>query len=95
MNRNITKQETENMDIKEVCLDILRDLYSASRQLMMYPMGHPVTNDTLLKPLDRLNAIFSFKKSFVIQVYNGRLVCEGLLLENTVFVEGLMHDIIF
>jgi len=92
MNRNITKQETENMDIKEVCLDILRDLYSASRQLMMYPMGHPVTNDTLLKPLDRLNAIFSFKKSFVIQVYNGRLVCEGLLLENTVFVEGLMHD---
>jgi len=92
MNRNITKQETENMDIKEVCLDILRDLYSASRQLMMYPMGHPVTNDTLLKPLDRLNAIFSFKKSFVIQVYNGRLVCEGLLLENTVFVEGLIHD---
>ncbi|GEM_PF-1316606 len=92
MNRNISKPTIEDIDIKEVCLDILRDLYSASRQLIMYPMGHPITNDTLLKPLDRLNTIFSFKKSFVIQVYNGRLVCEGLLLENIVFVEGLIRD---
>jgi len=92
MNRNILKPTIEDIDIKEVCLDILRDLYSASRQLIMYPMGHPITNDTLIKPLNRLNTIFSFKKSFVIQVYNGRLVCEGLLLENIVFVEGLIRD---
>ena len=92
MNRNISKPTIEEIDIKEVCLDIHRDLYSASRKLIMDTMGHPKTNETLIKPLNSLNTIFSFKKSFVMQVYNGRLVCEGLLLENIIFVEGLIRD---
>ena len=92
MNRNSTTSSLEDIDVKEICLDILRDLYSASRQLMMYPIGHPITNETLKKPLERLNDIFSFKRSFVIQIYNQQLVVEGLLMENNVFVKGLLND---
>ena len=83
-----------NLDVKAICLDILRDLFSASRQLAMYPMGHPITNDTLRKPLEKLNSIFSFKRSFVLQVMNERLAAEGLLLENNVFVRGLLNDLL-
>lgn len=82
-----------NLDIKTVSLEILRDLYSASRKLMMYPLGHPITNDILKKPYDRLCEIFRFKHSFVLQVYNQRLVAEGLLLDDNVFVSGLVMDL--
>jgi len=82
-----------DLDVKTACLDILRDIYSASRKLMLYPIDHPIANETLKKPLERLNDIFIFKRSFVIQTYNNRLVAEGLLLEENVFVNGLLMDL--
>ena len=86
-----TKQD--GFDVKTACLDILRDIYSASRKLMLYPIDHPIANETLKKPLERLNDIFIFKRSFIIQTYNNRLVAEGLLLEENVFVNGLLMDL--
>jgi len=88
---SITKQD--DFDVKTACLDILRDMYSASRKLMLYPIDHPIANETLKKPLERLNDIFTYKKSFIIQTYNNRLVAEGLLLEENVFVNGLLMDL--
>lgn len=93
MDKNFKSIPIEDMDIKAICLDIFRDIYAASRQLMMYPMGHPIMNETLKKPLDSLNTIFSFKKSFIVQVYNQRLTAEGLLLDNTVFIKGMLGDL--
>lgn len=94
MNNISSKTINKDINVKEACLDILRDMYSASRQLLMYPQGHPFTNETLKKPISRLNEIFNFKESFTIQVYNNRIVAEGLLLEDNIFVSGLMNDFI-
>ena len=89
----VTNLPGQNLEIKAISLEILRDLYSASRKLMMYPLGHPITNDILRKPYERLCEVFKFKNSFVLQVYNQRLVAEGLLLEDNVFVSGLLMDL--
>jgi len=78
-----------NNDIKQLCLDILRDTYASSRRLAMYPLGHPTTQETLKKPLSDLNEIFVFKHSFVIELFRGRLLAEGILLEDSVFVSGM------
>ena len=93
MKNQIQNQEFVNHDIKLICLDIMRDLYSASRKLMMYPIDHPLTNDTLKKPFGNLNEIFKFKRSFVVQTYSTRLITEGLLLEDNVFVNGILMDL--
>jgi hypothetical protein len=79
----------DEFDVKLACLDILRDMYSASRKLMLYPIDHPIANETLKRPLERLNGIFTYKSSFIIQTFNNRLVAEGLLLEENVFVNDM------
>ena len=84
---------TSDIDVKQISLDILRDLYAASRKLIMYPMDHPAAAETINKPLAQLNELFRFKRSFVIKTYNKRLVAEGLLLEDSVFVSGLFIDL--
>jgi hypothetical protein len=84
---------TSDIDIKQISLDILRDLYAASRKLIMYPDDHPSAAEPTSKPLAQLNELFRFKKSFVIKTYNKRLVAEGLLLEDSVFVSGLFIDL--
>jgi len=76
-------------DIKQYCLDILRDMYASSRRLAMYPLGHPTTQETLKKPLGALNEIFAFKHSFTIELFRGRLITEGILLDDSVFVNGI------
>lgn len=83
----------EDIDIKRISLDIIRDFYSASRKLVMYPLGHPNTNDTLKKAVESLNEIFAIKRSFVIQTFGSRLIAEGILLEENVFVNGLLLDL--
>lgn len=80
------------MDIKKLSLDILRDIYGGSRRLSMYPLGHPVTQETLKKPMELLNSLFSFKHSFNIEFFKGRLLAEGILLDDTVYVSGLSLD---
>jgi hypothetical protein len=83
----------EELDVKKLSLDIIRDFYSASRKLVMYPMGHPNTNETLKKSVERLNEIFGIKRSFVLHTFAGRLLAEGILLEDNVFVNGLLLDL--
>lgn len=83
----------EDIDIKRLSVDIIRDFYSASRKLVMYPLGHPNTNETLKKAVESLNEIFAIKRSFVIQTFGGRLIAEGILLEENVFVNGLLLDL--
>jgi HEAT repeat protein len=80
------------VDIKKISQDILRDLYGASRRLSMYPLGHPITQETLRKPLEFLNHIFLIKHSFNIEYHKERLVAEGILLDDTVYVSGLALD---
>lgn len=80
------------MDIKSLSLDILRDLYGSSRRLAMYPLGHPVTQETLKKPLNALNKIFPFKHSVIIELFKDSLLAEGILLEDTIYVSGLALD---
>ncbi|UCE66885.1 MAG: HEAT repeat domain-containing protein [Candidatus Zixiibacteriota bacterium] len=80
------------MDIKKLCHEILRDLYGGSRRLSMYPLGHPITQETLKKPLELLNRIYSFKHSFNIEFFKDRLLAEGILLDDTVYVSGLALD---
>jgi HEAT repeat protein len=82
----------DDIDIKRISLDIIRDYYSASRKLVMYPLGHPNTNDTLKKAVESLNEIFAIKRSFVIQTFGGRLIAEGILMDENVFVNGLLMD---
>jgi HEAT repeat protein len=76
-------------EIRQLSLEIIRDLYGSSKRLAMYPLGHPSTQDVLKKPLGGLNEIFSFKHSFVIELFKDRLLAEGILLDNSVFVSGL------
>lgn len=80
------------MDIRKLSHNILRDLYGGSRRLSMYPLGHPITQETLKKPMELLNEVFSFKNSFNIEFYKGRLLAEGVLLDDTVYVSGLALD---
>ena len=80
------------MDIKKISSDILRDLYGASRRLSMYPLGHPITQETLKKPLELLNHIFLLKHSFNIECHKDRLIAEGILLDDTVYVSGIVLD---
>jgi HEAT repeat protein len=80
------------VDVKSLNLDILRDLYGSSRRLAMYPLGHPVTQDTLKKPMSALNEIFSFKHSFIIELFKDSILAEGILLEDTISVSGLALD---
>lgn len=80
------------MDIKKLGLEILRELYGGSRRLSMYPLGHPITQETLKKPLALLNQIYSFKHSFNIEFFKDRLLAEGILLDDTVYVSGLALD---
>ncbi len=80
------------MDIKKLSHEILRDLYGGSRRLSMYPLGHPITQETLKKPLDLLNQIYLFKHSFNIEFFKDRLLAEGILLDDTVYVSGLALD---
>lgn len=93
VNKLIEVSDNPDIDIKQIALDILRDLYSASRKLTMYPMEHPLTSETLKKPLAYFNEIFRYKHSFVIRTYNKRLTAEGLLLDDSVFVGGMLHDL--
>jgi len=90
---NFKPTPIDEIDVKKISLDIFRDIYAASRQLMMYPMGHPIMNETLKKPLESLNTIFSFKRSFIFQVHNQRLAAEGILLDDAVFIKGLLKDL--
>ncbi len=85
--------DNEQMDLKKISLDIVRELYSASRKLVMYPLGHPQTNETLKKSLERMNEVFAVKRSFSLQVFSNRLAAEGILLEESVFVNGLLLDL--
>jgi HEAT repeat protein len=78
-----------NNDIKQLSLDILRDIYGSSRRLAMYPLGHPITQETLKKPLSTLNYIFTFKHSFTIDLFKQRVLGEGVLLDDTVYVSGI------
>jgi hypothetical protein len=80
------------MDIRKLSHDILRDLYGGSRRLSMYPLGHPITQETLKKPLELLNQIYSLKHSFNIEFFKDRLLAEGILLDDTVYVSGLALD---
>jgi HEAT repeat protein len=80
-------------DFKQLSLDILRDIYGGSRRLAMYPLGHPITQETLKKPLSGLNDIFLIKHSFAIELFKERLLAEGMLLEDTVYVAGLALDL--
>lgn len=80
------------LDIKRISLDIVRELYSASRKLVMYPLGHPQSNETLKKTIERMNEIFNIKHSFSLQVYANRLAAEGILLDENVFVNGILLD---
>ena len=80
------------VDIKILSLDILRDLYGSSRRLSMYPLGHPVTQETLKKPLSALNKIFAFKHSFAIELFKSNLLAEGILIEDTIYASGLAMD---
>lgn len=80
------------MDVKNLSFDILRDLYGSSRRLAMYPLGHPVTQETLKRPLNALNEIFSFKHSFIIELFKDSLLAEGILLDDTIYVSGLALD---
>lgn len=82
-----------NLDVKQLCLDILRDLYGSSRRLALYPLGHPITQETLKKPLSELNEIFQFKHSFTIEMFKDKLLAEGILLDDNVFVSGLALDL--
>ncbi len=81
------------MDFKKLSLEVLRDLYGSSRRLSMYPLGHPVSQDTLKKPLDALNKVFAFKHSFTIELFNNMLMAEGICLEDTIYVSGLIMDL--
>jgi hypothetical protein len=81
------------MDVKKLSHEILRDLYGGSRRLSMYPLGHPITQETLRKPLELLNEIFTFKHSFNIELFKDRLLAEGILLDDTVYVSGLALDL--
>jgi hypothetical protein len=78
-----------NNDIKQISLNIVRDLYGGSRRLAMYPLGHPTTQETLKKPLGMLNEIFVFKHSFTIDLFKERVLGEGVLLDDSVFVSGM------
>jgi hypothetical protein len=78
-----------NNDIKHLSLDILRDIYGSSRRLALYPLGHPITQDTLKKPLGSLNEIFTFKHSFTVDLFKEKVLGEGVLLDDTVFVSGI------
>ncbi len=78
-----------NDDVKLICTDILRDLYGSSRRLAIYPLGHPVTQETLKKPLATLNGIFSFKHSFTVDLFKERVFGEGIVLDDTIFVSGM------
>lgn len=80
------------VNIKNLSLDILRDLYGGSRRLSMYPLGHPTTQDTLKKPLSALNKIFAFKHSFAIELFKSNLLAEGILIEDTIYASGLAMD---
>ena len=81
-----------NLDIKKLSMDILRDLYAGSRRLSLYPLGHPITQETLKKPLNSLNLIHSIKLSFSLEIFKDRLLAEGIPLEETVYVSGLSLD---
>lgn len=80
------------MDIKKLSMEILRDLYGSSRRLAMYPLGHQVTQDSLRKPLENLNKIFSFKHSFSIEFFKDMIFGEGICLDDTIYVSGLALD---
>ena len=77
------------MDVKKTSLDILRDLYGSSRRLNLYPLGHPMTQDTLKKPLETLNSVFAFKHSFTIELLREMVLTEGIFIEDTIYVSGL------
>ncbi len=81
------------MDIKKLSLEILRDLYGSSRRLAMYPLGHPVTQDTLKKPLEMLNKVFAFKHSFTLELFRDLLLAEGICIDDTIYVSGLALDL--
>jgi len=85
--------DSEHLDLKKASLDIIRELFSASRKLVMYPLGHPQTSETLKKSLERMNEVFSIKHSFSLQLFSNRLAAEGILLEENVFVNGLLLDL--
>jgi hypothetical protein len=78
-----------NNDIKQTSLDILRDIYGSSRRLALYPLGHPITQETLKKPLGTLNEIFIYKHSFTVDLFKDRVLGEGVLLDDTVYVSGI------
>jgi hypothetical protein len=78
-----------NNDIKQLSLDILRDIYGSSRRLALYPLGHPITQETLKKPLGTLNEVFIFKHSFTVDLFKDRILGEGVLLDDTVYVSGI------
>jgi len=58
----------------------------------MYPLGHPVTQETLKKPLDSLNKLYLIKHSFTIELVNNMLLAEGICLEDTIYVSGIALD---
>jgi HEAT repeat protein len=68
-------------------------MYGSSRRLAMYPLGHPTTQEALKKPLNALNEIFSFKHSFVIEFFRGRLLAEGILLDDSVYDSGMALEL--
>jgi hypothetical protein len=78
-----------NADLKQLSLDILRDIYGSSRRLALYPLGHPITQETLKKPLTALNEIFTFKHSVIVELFKDRLLAEGVLLDENVYVSGM------
>jgi HEAT repeat protein len=80
------------VDIRNLSLEILRDLYGSSRRLSMYPLGHPITQESLKKPLSVLNKIFAFKHSFAVELFKSNLLAEGILIEDTIYASGLALD---
>jgi len=81
-----------NVDIKQLSLDIMRDLFGSSRRLALYPLGHPATQDALKKPLMDLNEIFAFKHSFTVELFRDRMLAEGILIDDAVFVSGIAME---
>ncbi len=92
-NLTLHGKQALDLDLKELGMEICRELFLASRMLSLDTQVHSKKTEVCEKPLIYLRKLFRVRSYFDLHLYRGGLYCMGMPLEEKVFIRRLKSEL--
>lgn len=89
---HINKQALE-LNLRELGLEISRELFLTSRRLSLDTQKHPKKGEVCKKPFICLRKLFRVRSYFDFHLYQGKLFSMGIPLGEKAFIRGLKSEL--